>query len=192
VRACRTMSSSNTPPPPIDLQTNNWGSFGDRIGYTIADFCFSKAKMSKARIDQLFQIIAALCLKQSHEDELHEPPFSSNTAMEEAIDAISAGDAPWECFVIRYQGERPATNVPMWMDQEFEVWAHNPLCVARIQIANRDFNERWDYAPYQDFVLTEIDGKMDLKRTFKDFMSANWAWNQCVCDIKAFIPFDAC
>ncbi|KAI0310526.1 hypothetical protein OF83DRAFT_1178458, partial [Amylostereum chailletii] len=59
----------NTPPPPQDNRPNDWNPFGDRIGYELTDFCFTKAQMSKGRIDQLFQIMAALCLMISRGDQ---------------------------------------------------------------------------------------------------------------------------
>ncbi|KAI0314779.1 hypothetical protein OF83DRAFT_1063202, partial [Amylostereum chailletii] len=164
-----------TPPPPTDNRPDDWTPFGDRIGYELADFCFTKVQLGKSHIDQLFQIIAALCIKISRGDQEQGPPFASNAAMEQAIDAIEAGDAPWECFVVRYQGERPATNVPNWMDQEFEVWTRNPLIIAHQHLANPDFNGKWDYSPYREFVGP--DGQE--KRKYKDFMSANWSWKQC-------------
>ncbi|KAI0311166.1 hypothetical protein OF83DRAFT_1069266, partial [Amylostereum chailletii] len=164
-----------TPPPPTDNRPNDWSPFGDRIGYELADFSFTKVQLGKARVDQLFQIIAALCIKISRGDQEQGLPFTSNAAMEQAIDAIEAGDAPCEYFVVRYQGERPATNVPHWMDQEFEVWTRNPLTIAHQHLANPDFNGEWDYAPYREFVGPEGEEK----RKYKDFMSANWSWKQC-------------
>ncbi|KAI0315427.1 hypothetical protein OF83DRAFT_1164796 [Amylostereum chailletii] len=168
----------DTPPPPKDNRPDDWTPFGDRLGYELTDFCFTEVQLGKHRIDQLFQILAALCLMVSGGDREKGPPFATNRAMEDAIDAIRVGDAPWQCFVVRYEGERPAENVPKWMDEEFEVWTRNPLTIARQHISNPDFNGEWDSAPYREFTNPQ-DREEPRKRTFKDFMSANWAWKQC-------------
>ncbi|KAI0308972.1 hypothetical protein OF83DRAFT_1180164, partial [Amylostereum chailletii] len=60
-----------TPPPPIDTRPDDWTPFGDRIAYELADFCFTKVQLRKSHIDQLFQIIAALCIKIAQGDKEH-------------------------------------------------------------------------------------------------------------------------
>ncbi|KAI0309694.1 hypothetical protein OF83DRAFT_1088887 [Amylostereum chailletii] len=159
----------DTPPPPKDNDCGNWAPFGDRIGYELADFCFTQVQLGKARID-------------SHGNKEEGPPFASNAAMEDVIDAIEAGDAPWQCFVVRYQGERPPTNVPKWMDEEYEVWTRDPLTIAHQHLSNRDFDGEWDYVPYCEFVKGEdaTQEKPEGCRKYKDFMSGNWAWKQCM------------
>ena len=135
--------------------------------------------MSQAKIDQLFQIIAALCIKMSRgcveDDDL---PFTDHKALYDAIDAITLGDAPWECFTIRYNGDQGDHNTPKWMDQEYEIWTCNVHTMVRNLIGNHDFNGEWDYAPYREFV--KVKGSGQGSRQYKDFMSGNWAWCQCV------------
>jgi len=149
------------------------------MNYALADFMFTKAHLSKRRIDELFQIIPALCVQRADADVDDQLSiFASHTALEEAIDAIEAGDAPWQCFVVTYQSQRPPRNVPRWMDQEFEIWTRDPLVVACHHIANREFYDQWDYAPYHEFV-PHPDGTHERVRKYKDFMSAKWSWSQC-------------
>jgi hypothetical protein len=40
-------------------------------------------------------------------------------------------------------------------------------------LANPDFNNEMDFAPYQEFDI-------DDEQQFEDFMSGDWAWQQAV------------
>ena len=135
--------------------------------------------MSQARIDELFRIIAALCIKFGQDDSDDNMFFANHEALYEAIDVITVGDAPWMSFTVRYNGDRPETSVPRWIDQEFDVWTRDPLTVVHNFLKNQDFNGEWDYVPYRDFV--QVSGSIHRERKYKDFMSTNWAWKQCVC-----------
>ena len=68
--------------------------------------------MSQARIDELFRIIATLCIKFSQDDSDDNMFFANHKALYEAIDAITVGDAPWMSFTIQYNGNWPETSVP--------------------------------------------------------------------------------
>ena len=67
------------------------------------------------------------------------------------------------------------SSVPPWMDQQYEVWFHDPLKVLEDQIGNPDFKDQIDFAPKQVF--------RKGKRRYRDLMSGNWAWEQAVCKI---------
>ena len=147
--------------------------------------------MSQGNMDNLFQIIAALCIKLGKENSgsEDEAPFQNHKALYEAIDAITLGDAPWTHFTVRYNGDRPAANAPKWMDQEFDVWTRDPRTVVHQLTGTCAFSGEWDYAPYREFVgRHKAHDSLSQQRRYKDFMSANWAWKQCVGFYAPFLP----
>ena len=52
-------------------------------------------------------------------------------------------------------------------------WSHDPEVAVCNMLANPDFNNEIDVAPY-----VELDANSTRRRS--DFMSANYAWWQCV------------
>jgi len=58
------------------------------------------------------------------------------------------------------------------MDKEYQLWYRDPRKVVHNILANPDFSTTLDYIPYHDF--------QDGKRRYCDFMSGDWAWDQCV------------
>jgi hypothetical protein len=100
-------------------------------------------------------------------------PFTCRNHLYDMIDSTTLGDAPWESFSVSYSGKLPDDDVPVWMTTEYEVWHRDPRMVIRNQLANPDFKDEIDYAPYQEF-----DEKG--KRRWTNLMSGNWAWSQAV------------
>jgi Plavaka transposase len=64
--------------------------------------------------------------------------------------------------------------VPNWRKQEYDIWYRDPEVVVRNMLANPDFENEFEVAPY---VELDVNGN----RRHSDFMSANFAWRQCVC-----------
>ena len=83
-----------------------------------------------------------------------------------------AGDAPWQCFKT-CPSDDVGEDAPNWKQQEYEIWFHDPDVVVQNILANPDFNNKFDPAPY-----VEID--RDGWRRWADFMSANYVWRYCV------------
>lgn len=101
------------------------------------------------------------------------PPFQNHNDLYSTIDSTPIGDVSWESFSLRFNGTRPDDVVPPWMDAEYDVWFRNPRNLVHNIISNPDFNNAFDYAPYQ-----EHDGNRN--RRYHNFMSGNWAWRQAV------------
>jgi Plavaka transposase len=99
--------------------------------------------------------------------------------MNNVIDAVAEGGAPWNAFQVTYDGERPEQESPPWMSQAFEVWYRDPHQVIKQILANREFAGSFDYLPYREF--------LNGKRRWSDFMSGNWAWTQAVSVLFKFI-----
>ncbi|KAG1840400.1 hypothetical protein C8R48DRAFT_751327 [Suillus tomentosus] len=88
------------------------------------------------------------------------------------IDATPLGDVAWESFSLKYNGDKPAGECPLWMEQSHEVWFRDPHTVVKNMLANPDFKGGIDYMPYREFQ------EKDEQCRYKDFMSGDWAWQQ--------------
>jgi hypothetical protein len=122
--------------------------------------------MSAGNVDTLMDLWAASLLQ--HNDN---PPFTNVKDLRDAIDAIDLGHVSWESFTIKYSGELPqTTTVPEWMKTSYEVWYRDPLEVVHNMLSNPDFNDQFNYSPFQEFE--------DDKRKWSNLMSGNWAWTQ--------------
>ena len=101
-------------------------------------------------------------------------PFASHKELYKKIDSIENGDVVWKSATIKHPhaGQNPS-DTPAWKLQEYEVWYRDPKAVIQTMLSNPDFKDGFDYAPYM--VYDEKD-----ERILGNFMSADWAWNQCV------------
>ncbi|KAF7303508.1 hypothetical protein MIND_00579900 [Mycena indigotica] len=152
------------PAPSWDhREPDDFASFDNRAAFEFADFLYIRDQMSGNNIDQLMQLMAALYPDRP-------PPFADARELYARIDDLPQGDIPWESFAVQYTGPRPATNVPTWMTDKYEVWFRSPLAVFEKQLANPDFKDELDWAPKRIF-------KND-KRQYTDLFSGNWAWQQ--------------
>ena len=130
--------------------------------------------MSGGRIDELMDILAAM-------DEGGTPPFADHKELYDLIDAISP-EEKWECISMSHaDAERAQTdgrstaNLPTWKQGAYDMWIQDPEALVQNQLSNPDFKDFIDYAPRQVF------GK-NHQCIWSDFMTGNWAWEQCVCD----------
>ena len=125
--------------------------------------------MSAGNIDDLMD------LWSSYSSDLGsgDAPFRNNKDFLRTIDSISLGDVPWKCFKVRYDGDVPDFGyVPSWTTREHHVYYRNPLEIVHNILANQDYKDGFDYAPFREF--------RDEKRRWTDVMSGNWAWKQAV------------
>ena len=124
--------------------------------------------MSQTNIDLLLNIWSATLAP--HNDE---PPITGVRDLHAQIDAIDLGFTPWKSSTVQYQGRRPENSAtPQWMDEKFQLWYRDPRKVIHDILGNPDFSAALDYIPYRDL--------RDGKRSYCDFMSGDWSWNQCV------------
>jgi hypothetical protein len=167
-------SGNGLPPdvPPVprdsDKGPNDWTPYDNRLQFEVADFIFRRNQMSAGDVNFLLNLWAASLAIHSS-----EPPFSKATHLYDTIDSTPLGDAAWQSFSLQYNGPQPESNVPSWMQAEYDVWFRDPCTLVHNLLSNPDFKSDFDYAPFQ-----ERTGE-GLHR-FKDFMSANWAWKQSV------------
>jgi Plavaka transposase len=107
-------------------------------------------------------------------------PLQNHKHMYDTIDATPLGDIPWESFSLHFNGNRPDSEVPSWMDASYNVWFHEPHQLVHNIISNPDFENGFDYTPYQEH---DADGSCH----YHNFMSANWPWKQAVCNINELV-----
>ncbi|PBK62830.1 hypothetical protein ARMSODRAFT_990403 [Armillaria solidipes] len=154
------------PDPPLE-PINLAEPFEDVAQFRIADFLFHKVEMSQGGIDELMELWTLTMLK--HGDF---GPFENHDAMHKAIDSIRQGDAPWKCFVAQADTNL-SPNAPNWQRDQYQIWYRDPDTVISNMLANPDFSDEFDAAPY-------IEVGQDGKRRWCDFMSGNFAWRHAM------------
>ncbi|KIK79838.1 hypothetical protein PAXRUDRAFT_16111 [Paxillus rubicundulus Ve08.2h10] len=121
--------------------------------------------MSAKHIDTLLDLWAATLLEHGK-----QPLFANHWDLYNVIDSTPLGSVPWKSFTISYTGEKH--DIPQWMNDTFIVWYRDPHKVAKNMLANGDYKDEMDYAPFHEF-LSEGD-----EQQWQDFMSGSWAWSQ--------------
>ncbi|KAF9779591.1 hypothetical protein BJ322DRAFT_1101760 [Thelephora terrestris] len=164
-----------TPPlPPPPKSNDDWTPFALRAGFELADILYLKAHLSQRTINELLEIWSATLVPHSD-----LPPILDHRDLHAQIDAIKLGNIPWRSYTAQYQWLRPNNGpVPEWMQDKYQLWYRDPRQVVRHILANPEFTSGIDYAPHRDF--------QDEERQYHDFMSGDWAWEQC--DIIAMDP----
>lgn len=157
------------PPAPVPPKSNDdWTPFASREGFELADILYSKAHLSQSTINELLEIWTATVIP--YDDS---PPIANHNDLHAQIDAIKLGHVPWKSYSARYRWLRPQDGlVPEWMGAEHQFWYRDPRRIIHHIFANPEFASGIDYAPHRDF--------QDGERQYCDFMSGNWAWEQCV------------
>jgi hypothetical protein len=141
-----------------------------RAQFELADFLFCRNEMPRAQVDELMQILAAL-----NQDHHKDPPFASADDLYQKIDQIDDSKS-WQSFSFSYAGndlELENGNLASWKQETYQLVLRNAKSLIQEQLACSEFKDYMDYCPCQIF---DDDGN----RVWSDFMSGNWAWEQCV------------
>ncbi|KAG1834931.1 hypothetical protein DFJ58DRAFT_868489 [Suillus subalutaceus] len=166
-----------TPPPPYTAKSpDDWTPYRNRLEFECADFMYTENQMSAGDINKILYLWGITLTV--HRDN---PPFADYKDLYDTIDATPLGDVAWESFSLKYNGDKPAGECPLWMEQSHEVWFRDPHTVIKNMLANPDFKGGIDYMPYREFQ------EKDEQRRYKDFMSGDWAWQQAVCSDKTTV-----
>ncbi|KAG1845610.1 hypothetical protein C8R48DRAFT_750725 [Suillus tomentosus] len=148
------------PPTREPRSPNDWTPFRNRTEFETADFFYTQNPTPARKIDAHLALWASTLLK--HGDA---PPFADHQDLYATIDAIPLGEVKWEC-------EKPEGSHPPWMDSTFDVWYRDPHQVVRNMLANPDFAHEMDFRPYREYSTSGEECH------YRDFMSADWAWDQ--------------
>ncbi|EIW73886.1 hypothetical protein CONPUDRAFT_68201 [Coniophora puteana RWD-64-598 SS2] len=154
------------PSSPSTREHDDWFPFEDQLQFETADLLYRRAQASATIIDGLCNLWAL-----SHLGQNTTSPYPNHKILYDTIDRIKQGDVPWQTFNVTYQGPRPNTNVPAWMDQEFDVWFRDPREVAKNILSRPDLKDDLDFTPYRDYDASDV-------RQFENLFSGDWAWDQ--------------
>lgn len=159
-----------TPPLAGDdvIDTEDWAPFADRPSFQFAWFSYRKAELSGGDIDELMEIWAAHSVLNDGGD----PPFLNKNDLYATIDNIQKGDAPWEAFSLQYNGPL-ADDSPSWKRATYRVFCRNARTVAHNMLSSPDFDGRFDYSPFQEYLATG-------SRRYSNVMSGDWAYRKSV------------
>ncbi|PBK68348.1 hypothetical protein ARMSODRAFT_988806 [Armillaria solidipes] len=131
-----------TPPSSQPIPNNLFEPFDNEVQFHLADFLFRKVEMSQGNIDKLLELWA---LSQKDHDTFG--PFTDHDELYNQIDAIKLGDAPWKCIISEVPSDLPR-DAPSWQRVEYQIWYWDPDTVISNMLANTDFANEFDVAPY--------------------------------------------
>ena len=158
------------PPKPDD----DWAPFTLRAGFKLAEILYTTAPLSNNAIDTLLNLWNTTLVPHNN-----TAPFTDHKDVHSTIDAIKLDNVPWQSYTAQYNGLYPEDGpTPEWMNTDYQLWYRDPRKVIHSILANPNLVDGIDYVPYREF-------KNDNRR-YCDFMSANWAWEQCVCIFLSF------
>jgi hypothetical protein len=162
----------DSPPPPheSDHGPNDWTPYAGRVEFELANFIYCRNQMSTSDIDTLLLLWDASAAMYGE-----SPLFQNHKDLYNTIDATPLGDIAWKSFSLQFNGNLPEGEVPSWMGASYDVWFHDLRELVHNIIANPDFENGFDYTPYQEHAA-------DGSRRYHNFMSANWSWKQVVSD----------
>ncbi|KAF9548973.1 hypothetical protein CPC08DRAFT_715543 [Agrocybe pediades] len=151
---------------------NPWSPFTDRLSYDFADYHYVEMKSSARKINRALDMWKATVIKHSatHTCTDSDVPWNKASEMYDTIDSISNGDVSWTTYEFKYSGPKP-NNPPDWMNETYELCARNTLTVIEQQLANKDFDGKFDYSPYQQF-------NSEGDRVYSNLMSGHWAYKE--------------
>jgi hypothetical protein len=142
---------------------NDWGTFGSRSAFTLAELLYVKTQMSNGSIDELMNAW----------NLTGEAPFRDHKHLHEVIDASHPGGVPWQSFKVKYSKGMGNSSHPQWMSDKHEVFYRDPLLVLKEMLANPDFKDGFDYVPQRVFDETG-------SRRYEHMMEGDWSWEQAV------------
>lgn len=164
-------SCGNFIPPNSDPEPQPQPSlfpFADEPSFRFAVSTFKKIQTSAGEVNDLLEC-------WSDYNGLYDgppPPFKNVDDLYTSIDAIQHGDAPWESFSVRFNGE--VTNEsPSWKRQEYRIYCRNVCTVAHNMLSNTEFEKQFDYVPYEEY---DTQGE----RVYSNLMSGKWAYKKAV------------
>ncbi|KAG1908200.1 uncharacterized protein F5891DRAFT_1124059 [Suillus fuscotomentosus] len=156
-----------TPPPYTAQSSNDWTLYHNQLEFECAEFMYTKNQMSTGDIDKILHLWGVTLTV--HNDK---PLFADHRDLYKTIDATPLGNVAWQSFSLQYNGNQPAGQCLLWMEQSHEVWFWDPHTVVKNMLTNLDFKHSIDYTLYHEF---EEKGE---QHCYNDFVSGDWAWQQ--------------
>jgi hypothetical protein len=163
----------------FESRGNPWLPFGNRLEYEWAHYHYVQLQSSSNNIQRgldLWRATVARC--QTGHDSLDTGscdgvPWKNAREMYDTIDSISAGGVGWTTYQLSYRGPQPTGTPPRWMQESYELNVRNVLSVFEEQLASKEFDCQFEYAPYEEY---DKEGS----RVYSNLMSGNWAFREAV------------
>ncbi|KAL6308722.1 hypothetical protein BKA93DRAFT_725077 [Sparassis latifolia] len=156
------------PPPPQVPAPGDWYPYRNQTEFETAELLYTRDEMSAGNINSLLQLWAATLVK--HDDH---PPFEDTKDLYQCIDNTLLGEVRWQTFNMSYKGPKPDSDVPAWMEGEYDVWFRDPHLVAQNMLSNPDFNGEIDYS-----IMRQFEREAPHECRLQNFMSGDWVWKQ--------------
>ncbi|KIK26893.1 hypothetical protein PISMIDRAFT_94046, partial [Pisolithus microcarpus 441] len=134
------LPTSQSPEPLTEKQPGDWSPYSSHMEFELANFLFTCSQMSAANINELLSLWNA-ALSGTH----GQPIFRDSTEMYKTIDSTPLGNVKWENFHTSYTGEQLTKNVPLWMNDIYNIWFQDPKEVVHNILSQPDFLDNVDY-----------------------------------------------
>ncbi|KAF8257099.1 hypothetical protein EI94DRAFT_1774628 [Lactarius quietus] len=89
--------------------------------------------------------------------------------MYDSINSISAGRPGWTTYKLSYNGPKPNSTPPLWMQESYELNIRDVLSVFEEQLALRELDSQFEYMLYEEYDLNS-------SQIYSNLMSGNWAY----------------
>ena len=86
----------------LQHSSDDWSPYESHIQFELADFLYRHNQMLQGNTDILLNIINAMLA--SHGNHV---PFENHSDMHSTINATTLGEAPWDHFMLFYNGPLP-------------------------------------------------------------------------------------
>ena len=127
-----------------DAGPNDWTPYMSQAEFELCDLLYRRNEMPAGQIDDLLNIVAMMNAAAGG-----EASFTTHKDIYNTINATTLGNTPWDHFNLNYQGKTDE-NSPSWQTEDFTVWFCNPLTVLHNLLSNCNFEEGFDYSPFQE------------------------------------------
>ncbi|TFK23906.1 hypothetical protein FA15DRAFT_656387 [Coprinopsis marcescibilis] len=94
-----------------------------------------------------------------------------------SINEVQAGSAPFHTVYLQYDGPIPEHDPPKWMTEPIPLCTQNAQEVVLQQLRNREFEDKFNTVPYQEFDATG-------DRVYSNLLSGDWAWEEATVIVK--------
>ncbi|KAF8261270.1 hypothetical protein EI94DRAFT_1789551 [Lactarius quietus] len=89
-------------------------------------------------------------------DSRDEVPWKNAKEMYESIDSISAGGPGWTTYELSYNGPKPDSAPPQWMQESYELNVRDVLSVFEEQLASRELDGQFEYIRMKSMTRTVL------------------------------------
>ncbi|KAI1786592.1 hypothetical protein LXA43DRAFT_897672 [Ganoderma leucocontextum] len=168
------LPGNQPPPPPPPPPVEDWAPFSNGPTFEFAEHTFEKVENSIGEVNELLRILAARDTLHGHHDT--PPIFRTTQDYFATIDVIPYGELGWDSVAFRYTGPVHA-NSPSWKHKSYVVHLRNSLHAVEGMLASPDFRNKFDVAPYEEFITLPNGNKT---RRFSNLMSGQWANRKAV------------